>query len=351
MNRYMKTVFFNLLTPRLVGHLLKRFLVYAASLCLVLSACSKQAKKPTEQTDSVRTVRPPKRVDEVVGIAVIEPAARISQLSAETGGLVRSINVSVGQQVKKGQVLLTMDNAVETAQLRQANVKIRTQQDAIATAQQNVQTLRVQLQKAQDDLKRNQTLFAGNALTKKELDDSQYQVTNLQQQIRASEAQVRQAQSQIGSLRADIQYASTIAGLKTVRAPADGAILSLDAKVGQYLNSNQSIGDFAPAGPLVAVTEIDELFALTVKVGQRAYVRPQGSDERLTTGTVVLASPYLRKKSLFADNAANLEDRRVREVRVRLDDPGKVIIGARVECVIKVDGRDSAVDNSAVSRQ
>ena len=229
-----------------------------------------------------------------------------------------------------------MDNAVESAQLRQASVKIKTQQDAIETARQNVQTLRVQLQKAEADLQRNQTLFAGKALTQKDLDDSKYEVTNLQQQIRASEAQVREAQGRISELRADIQYASTVAGLKTVKAPDDGTLLSLDAKIGQFLSSNQSIGDFAPAGPLIALTEIDELFALKVKVGQKAYIRPQGSNERLTTGTVVLTSPYLRKKSLFADNAANLEDRRVREVRVQLDDPGKVIIGARVECLISI---------------
>jgi HlyD family secretion protein len=309
--------------------------LYIGLATLLLTACGNEDKqKTTEKTDSVRVVTTPKRIDEVLGIAVIEPAARISQLSPETGGLVKSIQVQIGQQVRKGQVLLTMDNAVETAQLRQANVKIRTQQDAIETARQQVQTLRVQLQKAQDDLKRNQTLFAGNALTKKELDDSQYQVTNLQQQIRTAEAQVQQAEGQVTALRADIQYANTVAGLKTVTAPADGTILSLDAKVGQFLSSNQAIGEFAPAGPLVAVTEVDELFALNVKVGQRAFVRPQGSDEKLTTGTVVLASPYLRKKSLFADNAANLEDRRVREVRVQLDDPDKVIIGARVECVI-----------------
>ena len=318
---------------------IKNLCVLFVSLCFFavsLFSCGSNDEKTTDQRDSVRTVQTPKQVSDVLGIAVIEPAARISQLSAETGGLVRAVNVQIGQQVRKGQVLLTMDNAVETAQVRQASVKVRTQQDAIETARQQVQTLRVQLQKAQDDLKRNETLFSGNALTNRELDDSQYQVTNLRQQIRVSDSQVRQAEGQIGSLRADIQYASTVAGLKTVKAPANGTILSLDAKVGQYLNSNQAIGEFAPAGPLVAVTEIDELFALRVKVGQKAYIRPQGSSDKLTTGTVVLASPYLRKKSLFADNAANLEDRRVREVRVQLDDPSKVIIGARVECIIVV---------------
>ena len=306
------------------------------AFAVLFSSCGNK-EKTTDKKDSVRTVQAPAGVSEVLGIAVIEPAARIAQLSAETGGLVRSVQVDIGQQVRKGQVLLTLDNAVETAQVQQATVRIRTQQDAIETAQQNVETLRVQLAKAQADQVRNQTLFAGNALTKKELDDSEYQITNLRQQIRASEAQVRQAQGQISALRADTRYASTVAGLKTVRAPQNGTLLSLDAKVGQYLSNNQAIGDFAPAGPLVAVTEIDELFALKVRVGQRAYVRPQGSNQKLTTGTVILASPYLRKKSLFADNATNLEDRRVREVRVRLDDPGQVLIGARVECLINVN--------------
>ncbi|RYC71781.1 HlyD family secretion protein [Spirosoma sordidisoli] len=311
--------------------------LYILLTLVLLNACSDNKQKTSEQqADSVRTVQAPKRISEVMGVAVIEPAARISQLSAETGGVVQRVNVTIGEQLRKGQVILTMENALESAQLRQAAVKINTQQDAIETARQQVQTLRVQLQKAEADLIRSDKLFAGNALTRKELDDARYAVQNLQQQIKASEAQVKQAQGRIGELRADIRYASTVAGLKTVKAPVDGTLLSLDAKVGQFLATNQSIGDFAPAGPLVALTEIDELFALRVRVGQKAYIRPQGSNEQLSTGTVVLASPYLRKKSLFSDNASNLEDRRVREVRVQLDNPANVIIGARVECIIQV---------------
>jgi multidrug efflux pump subunit AcrA (membrane-fusion protein) len=305
----------------------------AGALTATLFSCTGNTATSTDRNDTLRT-KQSGQPEELVGIAVVEPADRITPLSAPTAGLVKRIDVAVGQAVKRGQPLLVMDDAVESVQLRQANVKISTQQEAIETARQNGQTLRVQLQKAEADLARNQTLFAGNALTRRELDDSQYQVASLNQQIRASQAQIRQAEGQIRALRADIQYAGTVAGLKTVKAPTDGTLLSLDAHVGQYLGGNQSLGDFAPAGPLVAVTEIDELFALNVKVGQRAYLRPQGSNQRLSTGTVVLTSPYLRRKSLFSDNAANLEDRRVREVRVRIDNPDKVLIGARVECII-----------------
>ena len=94
--------------------------------------------------------------------------------------------------------------------------------------------------------------------------------------------------------------------------------------------------DFAPEGPVMAITEIDELFADKVKVGQPAFVRAQGDTVVLATGKVILAAPYLRKKSLFSDKADNLEDRRVREVRVQLDSSETLLIGSRVECIIEL---------------
>jgi multidrug resistance efflux pump len=312
-------------------------ILFLGLLVVGLGACGGKEEKKTESgTDSLTAARKPLVINEVLGIAVIEPEALISELSAETGGLIREVNVSIGQKLTKGQQILVLDNAVESAQLRQASTKIGTQQDAIEASRQNLNKLKIQLAKAQADLQRDEKLFNGNALTQKELDDARYTVADVQQQIRASEAELKQSQSRITELRADIGYYSTVRGQKVVKAPANGTLLSLDAKVGQYLTNNQSIGEFAPAGPLIALTEIDELFALKIKVGQKATIRPQGSDEVLTTGTVVLASPYLRKKSLFADKASNLEDRRVREVRVQLDEPDKVLIGARVECLIKV---------------
>jgi hypothetical protein len=48
----------------------------------------------------------------------------------------------------------------------------------------------------------------------------------------------------------------------------------------------------------------------------------------------VYCAPFLSKKSIFNDRADNLEDRRVREVRVQIDNPDAVLIGSRVECII-----------------
>jgi len=60
-------------------------------------------------------------------------------------------------------------------------------------------------------------------------------------------------------------------------------------------------------------------------------------DDILAEGEVIYLSPYLKKKSLFSDNSANMEDRRVREVRIRLNGNSNLLINSRVEAVIDLD--------------
>lgn len=307
---------------------------------LWLAACGSEAEKSAEgqaaATDSVGMAAAA-AVRQVVGIAIVEPSARIVRLTPEQSGYIREVKVNIGDKVSKNQVLVVLDAEVERAQVGQASAKAATQNEAIAAARENLRLLEVKLGKARADLARNEALFAGNALTQQQLDDSRALTADLSQQLRVQEAALREQQRRLGEAQADVGYFQTLADQKVVRSPINGAVLSLDARVGEYLSAQTAIGEFAPEGPVMALTEIDEMFADRVRVGQRAFVRGQGSREVITTGTVVLASPYLRKKSLFADKAGDLEDRRVREVRVQLDQPEKLLLGARVECVIEIE--------------
>lgn len=300
-------------------------------------ACGKNGEQAAGGPAVVRDSTVVLQVREVMGIAIIEPGARVSALASEAKGIVRDIAAQPGQHLRAGQVILTLDASVEKAQLQQANSKMAAQTEAVKAAEENRRLLQLQRTKARNDLSRDSSLHAGKALTQQALDDSRFRVRELEQQIQAQEALIRQQQARIGELQADIRYVQALVDQKTVRAPADGTLLSLDARSGQSLDANTVVGDFAPDGPVIALTEIDELFANRVRVGQKAVIRPQGKNDTLTTGTVILTSPYLRKKSLFSDKPDDLEDRRVREVRVQLDDPSTVLLGARVECVIALE--------------
>ena len=299
---------------------------------ITLAGCGKETPKQEE----AKAVPLNSEVTTVQGVAIIEPAKRIASIAAESPGIVKEIKASLGEKVTKGQVLVVLSSGTEASQLQQARSGTITQNKAVAAAQADLGSLKVQQSQARADFERNKRLFAGDALTKQELDDSRFKLEDLNKKIQAIEAQVAQQRSKVSELRAEEKYYRTLLNNKTVTAPDNGTLLSLEVKAGEYLDANSSIGDFAPEGPLIAITEIDELFAHKVKVGQKAEIRAQGGGEILATGTVILTSPYLRKKSLFSDSPDDLEDRRVREVRIQLDNPGQVLLGAKVESIIHV---------------
>ncbi len=309
------------------------WLVFQASLPFFLISCGKEEKNTEAKLDSLAKAVP-LEVDNVMGIAVIEPAGRFTNLASESNGLIESIRVEAGQTVSKGQTLLILNNALEKAQLEQAQSKIGTQKQAIEAAVSNLSLLKTQMEKAQKDLSRDQNLFDGKAITKDALENSKYIIENLEKQISNQRVAITQQQAKVSEINADIKYFQTLMNKKVVKAMHAGTLLSVNVQQGEYLSNNQVIADFAPSGPIIALTEIDELFASKVALGQKAVIKNQGSQEIIGNGTVILTSPYLRKKSLFSENSNNLEDRRVREVRVQLNDASKVILGARVECWI-----------------
>ena len=300
---------------------------------ILTSSCSTDKKERAIKADSLARSKP-LEVNTVMGIAIIEPESQIASLASESNGVISAISVQAGQQVSKGQIILNLNNDLELAQLQQAQSKIGTQKQAISAAEANLSLIKSQRDKAKRDQIRDQGLFDGKAITKDVLDNTKYVVDNLDQQIASQKVAIEQQKARILEINADIKYYQTLLSKKAVHAPNSGTLLSLNVHQGEFLSTNQGIGDFAPNGPTIALTEIDELFATKIKVGQKAFVKNQGSQEVVSRGTVILTSPYLRKKSLFSENSNNLEDRRVREVRVQLDDPSKVILGARMECWI-----------------
>ena len=333
-------------------------LVFMPIFC-VLQGC--QPTKPKAEEAKIEAVKT-EDVTQISGIGRIEPENKIIKLNAEVGGLVTAIHAKEGAKVSAGEVILELSHAIEDSRVSQAQSRIPTQraaiQDAqatvatfsarIETAKMRLQTIKIRESASKTRLDRIKALAARDAETKQNLDAAQAEYDALQQDTRTAqteidaasrdhdraEAATKTAQSRVGELEADVKVAASQRAQRSVRAPYSGTILSLDATLGGNIAPGAAIGDFAPAGAITTVCEIDELFAARVQTGQKAFIRNQGMTDTLATGTVIFAAPYLKKKSLFSADAGELEDRRVREIRIKLDNADKVLIGARVDCVI-----------------
>jgi multidrug efflux pump subunit AcrA (membrane-fusion protein) len=311
--------------------------VLIMSLCLLASiGCggNKQEEAQKAKADSLSTA--PLQVNQVVGICNIEPVKHTLSLNTESSGLVESILADAGATVKKGDVIVVLSHNAEEAQTQQAAGKRATQQAAIDQSTAAVKTAQVRALDARRNHDRDKKLFAEHAITQQQLDASETLMNTTQRELEVSEAALKQSQTKLNEMQADLNYAEALLAKKYVKAPEDGLVLSMDARLGEILTPEKSIGEFAPSGAIMAVTEVDELFATRITGGERAFVRMQGSTEQLAEGTVIFASPYLKKKSLFSDSAKNLEDRRIREVHVQLNDASRVLLGSRLECVIEL---------------
>lgn len=291
----------------------------------LLTACQKE-KKPEQPAA-------PKPITQVVGVARIEPENGLIAVFAGATGRVKTIEASENDVVAKGQRLLTLDNQTEVAQLRESRTKIGTQRAAISAQEAGLKTLKLNWDKAEADYELNQKLLAVKGITQQTLDDSRANAAKLRQEYQKGVADLAQTRSVLTELNASVNVYAVQAGDKTLEAPYTGKLLEWTVNVGDYVTGDTQVGQLAPKGPLMARTEVDELFAERIKIGQRADIRLQATGQIIGSGTVQFAADFLKRKSLFADETAQ-EDRRVREVRIRLN-PGKgLLINGRVDCII-----------------
>ena len=304
------------------------------SLLLILNfSCGND---PEPKNEKIEVLRDEMEINQIVGIATIEPLERLRTLNAEVNGVVSDILVVDGQHVEKGESILVLDRQIENAQLAQAKSKLGTQKAAISFAKKSLQTREIQLKKAYNDLKRDKKLLEGNALTLQAFENTQFQVEQNERLVQEATATLEQQEIKINELSADIKYFQTLLQRRNVKSPLSGTFLSVSVRTGTYLSNTTPLGDFSPDGSLMALSEVDELFADKVSVGQDAWIRNQGDTQIIAKGKIVFVGNYLKKKSLFSGKPDDLEDRRVREVRIQLDEKAKVLIGARVECVIQL---------------
>lgn len=317
----------------------------SASVCIILNSFTLAScgnKTEAKAADGPISVKiDDKRVktsdiEKITALGRVEPEDQITALSMEVPGIVGKIIAADGQELKAGAVILELDHSVESARLRLSEARVRTQSEDVKGIKAQVRSAEIKTQNYKERYERLKNIFDSGAETRQNLDNAKTDYETAQRDVERLQASLQSAESRLQELQADAQVTRAEIERKVLKAPSDGLLLKLTPNVGSAVAVGSAIGDFAPKGAITVLCEVDELFVDAVTVGQKASVRRQGSNETIASGTVVSVGAYLKKKSLFSDEAGALEDRRVREVRVRLDNARNVLLNSRVECIIAV---------------
>jgi RND family efflux transporter MFP subunit len=185
------------------------------------------------------------------------------------GGRVTRVLVDAGSWVRAGQVLATVERAVQT--------QVAAQQSAqIAAARANAQL-------AQQNYERSQSLVGRGFVSKADLDAKRAARD-------AAYAQVRVAQAQLGQTRAEI-------GRLDIRAPTSGLILARTVEVGQIVSpGSPALFRLAEGGAMEMRAQLAQQDVAAIRVGMPASVTPVGTDTALS-GSVWQVSPVIDPQS------------------------------------------------------
>ncbi len=313
---------------------MKKSYFYYLFLLVFLSACHGSPVKKEDLQAANALVEKPANVNQIVGIGRIEPEGKIISLAVNSGGIITQINKKEGDNVTIGETLIILDNAVELAKIAQINSKIATQNEQIKFAESVIKQTEIQRDNRKSYYQRMKNLYEQNAETRQKFEDAQAEYLTQESKLELNKVELSLAKSKIVETERELATAKAELEKKTIKANQAGQILEILVQKGSAVEPLSTFAKFAPNGKTIAVCEIDELFADKIQVGQVANISLIGNEQILTSGKVIYASAYLRKKSLFSEKAGDQEDRRVREVKILLDKSDVLLFNTRVECTI-----------------
>jgi HlyD family secretion protein len=295
----------------------------------------------------------------------VEPVAGELKLAAPVVGLIGEVLVKAGDKVFAGEPVIRLTDGEAQARLATAEAQIamrrrarndetaptraaarRRAEDAAFDAERAVIDAQAGLDRAALDLRAGRAPAAN-------LDNARGALTRAQDRLRQQKAELRriendtntllpsQSEGQLNIARAEYLAAEAALAKLTVRAPAAGTVLQVNAKAGE-LASPQAAQPLLLVGDVSALrvrAELDERDFGEIKIGQAAVVRAAAFRGREFGGKVTFIAPLVEVGRINQRSGQrNVTDIDVVEVLVELAEPGPLVAGMKVDVFFRPDG-------------
>jgi RND family efflux transporter MFP subunit len=201
-------------------------------------------------------------------------------LSSKVMAYVRQVAVQVGDRVREGQLLVTLDSQDQDAQVRLAEAGEAEVVSAIPEADNGVAGAKANLDLAQSTFQRMQELASKKSISPHEFDEASAALKSAQ----AGYEMARAKRAELDSKRAQVQQQVRAAGIvrdyTRISAPFSGVVTAKSAEAGTLA---------APGAPLLTVeregayrleASVDESQLPFVKTGQSVDVALDSMDRR-----------------------------------------------------------------------
>lgn len=236
-------------------------------------------------------------------------------VSTQMQGLVHSIPVQLGQQVQQGQVIAYVSSKEfidlqeeylslnSVAKIGKADTMALLFNQQYLSLQEQYKSIEPQLEFAEKEVQRQQTLVDGKAGSVKQLQEAQKELTLLQERQKTLQAQMKvianhsqenvsiQAQSlanQLSILGIDVKTltAATMQRLLPLRAPISGKISQLQVRIGQAVDMQAPVAEIVNTDDLYLSMRVYEHQLNYFQVGQSLQFFVSPNEAELFEATV-----------------------------------------------------------------
>lgn len=207
--------------------MVRKYMIPVLALVGILFALwmLRQGSKPVIHAEPVADPPHVEFANRISGTGIVEASSRNISIGAHLPGIVARVHVKVGERVKAGSPLFSIDDRARLADLAVREARVR-------EAEANLQDLRAQLQIAEK-------VKDPRAISTDDLNKRRFAA-------QAAEARLANAAAEVKAARVDID-------LLTVRAPIEGDVLQVNIRPGEYAPSGVT------AQPLIFLGSLDRL--------------------------------------------------------------------------------------------
>lgn len=313
--------------------------------------------EPTPPQD-VQLESPPFRTY-ITGLGIVEPASGNIMISSPFNRIVEKINVTVNDQVKKGEILFQLYNA----DLR-ANLKIK--QEKYEESVSNLRRLEAlpreeDLTIAREALNKAQAVFNQSATeyclanryakSKSERCISFYKYQQAEADFRAAQAQfekvksgtwkpeLKMAKSAAEQARADVKAMEVEIEQTIIKSPLDGTVLQIKIHEGEILDHSKApivLGNISALNLRVGIDQFNEP---SFNPGCSAVAFKQGDTKTEFPLEFIRVEPVMVAKKYVSNALHEVVDTQVFEIlyRIETNDDSHLFIGEKMDAYIYID--------------
>jgi macrolide-specific efflux system membrane fusion protein len=219
-------------------------------------------------------------ITQIVQAAGVLQAKTKVDVGAQVSGQVQTLHVQLGQKVKKGDLLVSLDPELARNDVARAEAALL-QQRALLDARM------VDLGVTQRELARQKRLLAGQASAALDLERAESELAKL-------EADVRGQTAVLSRLQADLAQAQVRLGYTRISAPMNGTVVNIPVQEGQTVIAVQITPvmlTLADLDTITVRTKVPEVDIQAVKVGQKASFLTLSAEGQRYGGKVRVVQP------------------------------------------------------------